>query len=62
MDKHLEGKEYLAAGQFTIADIASYAWVHIASVAGKAQAAARRAVYSGPDMNCISWLHMTIVA
>ena len=62
MDKHLEGKEYLAAGQFTIADIASYAWVHIASVAGKAQASARRAVYSGPDMKCVRWPYMTIIA
>ena len=34
MDKHLEGKEWLAAGQYTIADIANFSWVFAAPYAG----------------------------
>lgn len=29
LDRHLEGKEYLAAGEYTIADIATFPWVKI---------------------------------
>ena len=34
MNDHLEGKEWLAAGQFTIADIATFSWVFTAPYAG----------------------------
>ena len=34
MDDHLAGKKWLAAGQFTIADIATFSWVFTAPWAG----------------------------
>ena len=36
LDKHLsEGREWIAAGQYTIADIANFAWVYEHAWAGK---------------------------
>ena len=34
MEDHLEGKQWLAAGQYTIADIANFSWVLAAPYAG----------------------------
>lgn len=35
MDTHLEGKDWLAGGQYTIADIANFSWVFAAPYAGE---------------------------
>jgi len=34
VDKHLEGKEWLAGGQYTIADIANFSWIFAGPYAG----------------------------